>query len=174
MNDHACQPVVQPASGPSIDPARLIEANINPVTGLATDYLNHFNEAIMMLELIPAMPECVDDLMGWRVMSYCEHFMSTHQKHRDLVLAAYDSANPEARRSLDELTASMDAILTATRNALQLQFSPALAGALAKEAAAQLKPLVAQAGAVINGLNLSGDVPLAGVAQAAVDAVLRR
>ena len=85
MNDHACQPVVQPASGPSIDPARLIEANINPVTGLATDYLNHFNEAIMMLELIPAMPECVDDLMGWRVMSYCEHFMSTHQKHRDLV-----------------------------------------------------------------------------------------
>lgn len=174
MNDHACQPAVDAAPGRSIDPARLREANINPVTGLATDYLNHFNEAIMMLELIPAMPECVDDLMSWRVMSYCEHFMSTQQKHRDLVLAAYDSANPQARRSLDELAASMNAIVMATRNALQLHFSPAVAGPLAKEAAAQLKPLVAQAGAVINGLNVSGDVPLAGVAQAAVDALLGR
>jgi hypothetical protein len=29
--------------------ARLRAANINPRTGLATDYLNHFNEAIMLL-----------------------------------------------------------------------------------------------------------------------------
>jgi hypothetical protein len=26
--------------------------NINPVTGLSTDYLNHFTEAIMLLELL--------------------------------------------------------------------------------------------------------------------------
>ena len=31
--------------------------NINPVTGLSTDYLNHFTEAIMLLELLPADPE---------------------------------------------------------------------------------------------------------------------
>ena len=28
--------------------AELKAANINPQTGLATDYLNHFNEAIML------------------------------------------------------------------------------------------------------------------------------
>jgi hypothetical protein len=174
MDGLACHAPADGDPGRPIDPARLVEANINPATGLATDYLNHFNEAIMLLELIPVMPECINDLMGWRVMSYGQHFLSTHQKHRDLVLAAYETADPEARRQLDELTASMDAILTATRDALRLDFSPEVAGAVAREAASQLKPLVARAGAVINGLNVSGDVPLTGVAQAAVDALLGR
>jgi hypothetical protein len=174
MNGHACQPPADRTPARHIDPARLAAANINPMTGLATDYLNHFNEAIMMLELIPVMPDCIADLMGWRVMSYCEHFLSTHQKHREVVLAAYEAADPQARHALDDLTASMDQILTATRDALRLHFSPAVAGALALEAAAQLKPLVARAGAVINGLDVTGDLPMTGVAQAAVDALLGR
>ena len=33
---------------PALDPARLAAANINPKTGLASDYLNHFSEAIMI------------------------------------------------------------------------------------------------------------------------------
>ena len=51
-----------------IDEARaavLRAANINPRTGLATDYLNHFNEAIMLLEMIPDMPECAEDFLTW-------------------------------------------------------------------------------------------------------------
>ena len=48
----------------------LAEANINPVTGLSTDYLNHFNEAVMLLEMIPVMPECGEDLAAWRPLSY--------------------------------------------------------------------------------------------------------
>jgi hypothetical protein len=174
MNGHPSHPATEDRSGSPIGAARLAEANINLTTGLATDYLNHFNEAIMLLELIPVMPECVEDLMSWRVMSYAEHFLSTHQKHRDVVLAAYETADPESRRELDKLTASMDEILTATRDALRLHFSSEVAGGVAKEAAAQLKPLVARAGAVINGLKISGDVPLTGVAQAAVDALLGR
>ena len=45
--------------------AQLRAANINPRTGLATDYLNHFNEAIMLLEMIPDMPECAEDFLLW-------------------------------------------------------------------------------------------------------------
>ena len=30
--------------------------NINPATGLATDYLNHFNEAIMLLDMLSKLP----------------------------------------------------------------------------------------------------------------------
>ena len=43
---------------------RLADANINPATGLATDYLNHFNEAIMLLEMLSSCPECRDDFLG--------------------------------------------------------------------------------------------------------------
>ena len=52
----------------------LLDANINPSTGLATDYLNHFNEAIMLLEMIPDMPECAADFLTWQPTSYREHF----------------------------------------------------------------------------------------------------
>ncbi len=43
--------------------AQLRAANINPRTGLATDYLNHFNEAVMLLEMVPDMPECAEDFL---------------------------------------------------------------------------------------------------------------
>jgi len=157
-----------------LDPTEMAAANINPATGLATDYLNHFNEAIMMLELIPSMPACIDELMAWNVMTYREHFLAATQKHRDDVLVAYDTADPQARIMLDEIADTMSSILSATRDALRLDLSPTVAAGLAREAAYQLKPLVARAGAVINGLKVSGDIPLAGVAQAAVDAILDR
>ena len=53
----------------SIDPEVLARANINPATGLATDYLNHFNEAIMLLEMLSAMPDCAEDFLVWEPMS---------------------------------------------------------------------------------------------------------
>src|ERR1700740_1106175 len=73
--------------------ATLKAANINPRTGLATDYLNHFNEAIMLLEMIPDMPECAADFLSWRPLSYAEHFTASHFRARDLAIAAYDSAD---------------------------------------------------------------------------------
>src|SRR5262245_44620290 len=178
MNAHALdthagqEPARQVESVRQPDPAQAAEANISPATGLATDYLNHFNEAIMMLELIPSMPACIDDLMAWKVMTYREHFLATGMKHRDAVLVAYDGADPQARIMLDEIANTMSSILSATRDALRLDLSPTVAAGLAREAAYQLKPLVARSGALINGFKVPGDVPLAGVAQAAVDAIL--
>src|SRR5215813_15225223 len=76
------------------------DANINPNTGLATDYLNHFNEAIMLLDLVATMPECLTDLMAWAPMSYEEHFASSRFKDRGLAVAAYQAADPAARVEL--------------------------------------------------------------------------
>src|SRR5262245_58105229 len=118
MNVHVLP--AEESSVKPIDPARLAEANINPATGLASDYLNHFNEAIMRLEILSSMPECVDDLVEWEPMSYREHFLTSSQKHRELVLAAYGQAEPEARRQLDEIVELMNATLIATRSALEL------------------------------------------------------
>ncbi len=72
-----------------VDAARAAElraANINPRTGLATDYLNHFNEAIMLLEMVPDMPECAEDFLGWQPLSYREHFAASNFKARDLAI----------------------------------------------------------------------------------------
>jgi hypothetical protein len=133
------------------DSARLAHANINPKTGLATDYLNHFNEAIMVLELMSDMPECVDEFMAWGPITYKEHFATSRFKERDLAIAAYDAADPTARQSLDAVADTMNAILGATHEAMQLNLAPDSAGALARQATTWLRPLVARAGAIING-----------------------
>src|ERR1700691_1626323 len=73
--------------------AQLLAANINPRTGLATDYLNHFNEAIMLLEMIPDMPECSEDFLEWQPLSYREHFTASNFKARDLAIEAYETAD---------------------------------------------------------------------------------
>lgn len=63
MSSTASQPATRAQTGPEAAAwaERLRVANINPRTGLATDYLNHFNEAVMLLEMIPDMPECAED-----------------------------------------------------------------------------------------------------------------
>src|SRR5882672_10885785 len=96
--------------------ARLRAANINPRTGLATDYLNHFNEAIMLLEMIPDMPECAEDFLTWTPLSYCEHFMASNFKARELAIEAYELS--DARIAFDNITSTMTSILTAVGTAM--------------------------------------------------------
>src|SRR5665213_3732010 len=93
--------------------AQLRAANINPRTGLATDYLNHFNEAIMLLEMIPDIPECADDFLGWRPLSYTENFTASNFKARDLAIEAYNSADPIIRTEFENITSAMTSILSA-------------------------------------------------------------
>jgi hypothetical protein len=151
---------------------RLHEANINPVTGLATDYLNHFNEAIMLLEMLSSCPDCLDDFLAWRPLNYRQHFAASRFKGRNLAIAAYDAADPSLRKSLDALTGTMTAMLEATRAALRSGI-PKDAGGLIAEAAAWLKPLVARAGALING-EADAKAGAAIAPQSIVDGLMKR
>ena len=126
-------------------------ANINPRTGLATDYLNHFNEAIMLLEMVPDVPECVEDFLGWRPLSYAEHFTASHFKARDLAIEAYNSADANIRAEFDNITSAMTSILTAVSEAMREARQDKTRGRLAEQATGWVKPLVALAGGIING-----------------------
>jgi hypothetical protein len=151
-------PSPEPAARPAVDFAQLDGTNINPVTGLATDYLNHFNEAIMLLELLPSAPECKEDFLAWHAMSYVEHFAASNFKHRDLAIAAYEVADPRFRRQLDEIADQMNTILTETHEGMKGELAPETIRILAEATAHWLRPLVARAGAVING-ELIGPLP---------------
>src|SRR5579859_1732062 len=121
MTPSATQPI-QSASVTADSSARAAElraANINPRTGLATDYLNHFNEAIMLLEMIPDMPECAEDFLGWQPLSYTEHFTASNFKARDLAIAAYDSADAGIRAAFDSTTSAMTSILNEVSAAMR-------------------------------------------------------
>src|SRR6266436_3926563 len=131
--------------------ARWRAANINPRTGLATDYLNHFNEAIMLLEMIPDMPECSEDFLGWLPLSYSEHFTASNFRARDLAIEAYESADAGVRTEFDQLTTAMTSILTAVSAAMREATQDKTRATLAEQATGWVKPLVALAGGIING-----------------------
>jgi hypothetical protein len=141
-----------PALGPdALSAQALAAAHINPHTRLATDYLNHFNEAIMLLDMIPAMPECAEDFLSWQPLSYREHFRQSNFTGRELAIAAYDAADPEIRARFDGLCETLTGILVAIRNAMTETTRDATRLRLAAQASGWLKPLVVQMGGVING-----------------------
>src|SRR5438874_5060006 len=146
------RPTLQP-TGPEAEAraVRLRAANINPPTGLATDYLNHFNEAIMLLEMIPDMPECAEDFLTLSPLSYVEHFWASNFKARDLAIEAYELADPKIRGDFDNLASTMTSILTAVGTAMRKARQDKTRATLAEQATGWVKPLVALAGGIING-----------------------
>ena len=131
--------------------AQLKAANINPRTGLATDYLNHFNEAVMLLEMIPDMPECAEDFLAWTPLSYADHFVASNFKARDLAIEAYEMAEPGIRTEFDKLTSTMTSILTAVGSAMREVHQDKSRATLAEQATGWVKPLVMLTAGVING-----------------------
>jgi hypothetical protein len=138
--------------------ARLQAANINPRTGLASDYLNHFNEAIMLLEMIADMPECVEEFLEWQPRSYREHFAASNFKARELAIEAYDSATPQIRTEFDNITGAMSSILTAVSQAMREVSQDETRVTLAQQATGWVKPLAMLAGGIINGRGPEADV----------------
>src|SRR4029079_18872123 len=137
------RPKHRPAAPDQARAAQLRAANINPSTGLATDYLNHFNEAVMLLEMIPDIPECAEDFLGWHPLTYRQHFMASNFKARDLAIQAYDSTDPIIRAEFDNITTAMTSILTAVGEAMRQARQDKTRATLAEQATGWVKPLVA-------------------------------
>ncbi|MGA8898866.1 hypothetical protein [Bradyrhizobium sp.] len=154
-------PPARPASKTAADhsarAALLRAANINPRTGLATDYLNHFNEAVMLLEMIPDMPECVEDFLTWKPLSYAEHFTASNFKARDLAIEAYNRADTGTRTDFDNITSAITSILSAVSDAMRKVQLDTTRTRLAQQATGWVKPLVMRAGGVINGEATNGN-----------------
>jgi len=95
---------------------------IHPVSGLANDYLNLFNELVMMLEQIPQMPELLEDLCAWRPISYQEYFRKSKLPDRHSALSAYERLSPSFRRRFETFVAELDVIALASVASVRRQF----------------------------------------------------
>lgn len=90
---------------------RIIGKSISPITYLATDYLNHFNEVIMLLDMIIDMPDLVDELSAWQPNDYVSHFAESGLSDQDLIIEAYHAASDEDRDTLLAITNEMERII---------------------------------------------------------------
>ena len=147
--------------------------NISSATSLSTDYLNHFTEAVMALEIVATMPDCLPDLEVWKPKTYCEHFADSRFSNRDALIAAYWAADPKARQDLDTLSQMLNTATEDARDAMVARFWAPGAAEFAKRAVAELKPLITRMASVINGTTTAADQDH-GDAQTAIDALFDR
>ena len=148
----------------------LVTANINPKTGLSTDYMNHFNEMVMLIQLFPSAPDVAEEILAWQPRNYCEHFEHSGFRSKALALLGHQLCPPALTRELNVIVAEIDTVLL---NAQELvataSDSPKTALAL-DEAVEAVEVLIARASMLINGLAAVEDAG-ADDAQAAVDAL---
>lgn len=134
--------------------ARARDSNVNDTTLLATDYLNHVNEIVMLLELVPDAPECLEDCRAWQPLSYEEHFRNSGIADRELAIEAYAWSPPQYRKPFDRLVNEMNRLVAISVERLAPIVGSGDADKLrlvATRASRNLQDLVGRASAVIHG-----------------------
>jgi hypothetical protein len=87
---------------------------INPDTLLATDYMNHFNEVMMLIEMLPDMPDMLADCVGWQSKTYPEHFMQIGLDYGPLAAEAYKYVPSSIKVPFELTVAQLNAVIGLT------------------------------------------------------------
>jgi len=134
---------------------RLAGTNINSATLLATDYLNHFNEFVMLLDLVAESPDLYDMLCDWEPKSYIAHFAEIGFSDRELAIEAYALSPPAFRDPFDETVRQLDGRILSVQEKLKTladDADPERISAVLTESSQEIRRLVDVASAVTNGI----------------------
>lgn len=134
--------------------------NVNRETLLTTDYLNHYNEVIMMLELMPTAPEeFLIYLMAWQPKSYEEHFAGTGFPEKDLAISAYRHAPEDIREAFDAVIGELQNEAVGALTQIHCLAEEGRVNAVSKmcnDVVPRMRTLVDNAAAIVNGGNETG------------------
>ena len=90
------------------------DLNINTKTLLSTDYLNHFNEIIMMIAMIPEMPEILEECKEWQPKSYIEHFAYSSLSYRFIAVELYRAVPDKTLKVFEDSVAQTNNVVFQT------------------------------------------------------------
>lgn len=93
---------------------RVQGTNISGKTLLATDYLNHFNEIVMLVGMVPDMPAMIEECHAWRPKGYRQHFRDSGFSEKDLAIEAYGHVPTKFRVPFEATVAQMDEVVAFT------------------------------------------------------------
>jgi hypothetical protein len=129
---------------------------VHPETGLANDYLNIFNELVMLVEQLPSMPEFLDDVLAWTPISYIEYFQRSSLPGSQRALERYRGLDPTFRARFESAVAEIDKTADTTLAALRKHLhrcgegDPRGLAALCRTASASLRDLLNKAATLVN------------------------
>jgi hypothetical protein len=133
---------------------RVKGTNICEQTLLATDYLNHINEPIMLLEMVADVPELLEELAEWQPKTYAEHFRDSSFTDKDLAIEAYEWSPDRYRLRFEQTINSANQCIATAIDALgKLIEQERLDDVriLCTEVSTLLGDLVDRAGSIIHG-----------------------
>ena len=133
---------------------RARDTNLNPTTLLATDYFNHFNEVIMLIGMVPDMPEIMDDVRDWHPVTYVEHFEASSIADRDLAIEAFPHVPSRFREPFDTTIGQINELVAEATDTLEKQLGSGQEDAVRESAdgfSRALQRLVDVAGAIVHG-----------------------
>ena len=148
--------------------ARVRGTTINEQTLLATDFLNHFNEIVMTLEMLPDMPELLEEAKAWQPKTYQDHFRDSVFTEKDLAIEAYRHAPARYRRALETTIVQISRLIGIAVKRVEAQLAANETDAARVDiltACRLLQALMEHASAIINGSESTMD-------QAEIDAFL--
>lgn len=128
--------------------------NVNAQTLLATDYLNHFNEVVMTLEMLADMPELMEEAREWSPKDYKDHFRDSTIADRELAVEAYDHVPPKFKEPFEQNIKQINHLIETTIERLGSDIEGGdmnLVRANAKALSEIIQKLMDMAGANIHG-----------------------
>lgn len=165
-----------PTSGNGVDSeaeleeirGRLAGTNINEQTFLATDYLNHFNEIVMTLGMVPDFPDLMEDAKDWQSVSYTEHFQNSAFSDKYLAIEAYGHVPARFRAPFEQTIGQVTQLIETVIQRLDgliANGSDEELRHVATESSLNIQRLLEIASAIINGAETTMD-------QGEIDALL--
>lgn len=148
--------------------ARVQRTNISAASLLATDYLNHFNEIIMLLGMVPDMPDIIEECRSWQPTSYKDHFRNSGFHDRDLAVEAYDHVPARYKQPFEETIEQMNRVVenAVTKIGIANEEGDTMSAAFKAETASRLlQHLLDVASAIIHGADVT-------MSQADIDAFM--
>ena len=133
---------------------------ISTQTYLANDYLNNFNEVVMLLEMVPDMPDVLEDLKEWTPVTYRQHFEASGLSENQLAIEAYERAPERFRRPFDGTVEQMKRVIASSVDRVEKALAAGETDqlkAIAVGASQVVGKLIDVAGAIVHGSEATHD-----------------
>lgn len=120
MDEHETDPQVTDGLTPEeladleVWRVRVRGTNISDKTLLATDFLNHFNEIAMLIEMVPDMPDMLEECSAWQPKTYQEHFRDSGFSDKALAIEAYEHVPAKFRKPFEDTIEHMTQVVRHT------------------------------------------------------------
>jgi hypothetical protein len=137
---------------------KVVGTNIDPRSLLSTDYFNTFNSVVMIFDMLPEMPELMEEVEQWQFYNYAEHFQNSGLDFAQLAIEAYEYSPPELKKQFDRKVNAMrifieEAIHTLKR--LREAEEMSTFGKFARQTAELFRGMMDEGSAIVHGQEAS-------------------